>query len=561
VADFKDNKYFNPYKIISSPDWVYKSDIGTYSTEFIIIEDKIIFEKASGKPSLDDTKKALKILKSIVDQKFTYFKPHVVSDSREIKGADGDVRKYVAEFHRNHPVFESISLITSTFTKALFSIVKNLGIGDFKHWKVYRNEKYCIDEILEGEIIIGQSQNNNNEYDLIYKALADISTNKFSYDKLIDKTKNNEELSSAIQAIQLIKEENKLKADRLDLTVEVPNTEIQSSSILFKSILENTDTVVALMDEEFDIINTNANFNEFFNAKEVKEKNLTQFLKIEEINYKILAHEHRTKFISKYEEKTISCKLYKIENLGDYTYTIFIGEDISEKENLKASEQKLLNELQEQNFKLLKVNHLLSHEINHQIASLSQILNEFKISTSRDSNLEQMISKVQNDLNLSLSRVNNTLFNSDQSNYQVPIKDENLLELENLKIALIDDDEITNLLNTKVLSKNLPECELKVFQDARLALSSIEQKEYLPDIILLDLYMPEMNGFEFLKSFSKLEFEIIPMIFMLSSSRDPEEIAMANSFNTVKAYFTKPLSKDKIKDILKTYELDVPLKR
>lgn len=553
MSDFKQNKLLNKYKILSSKDWSYKNDLGTYSSELIIIEDKIIFENAYGKPNLEDTKQAVKIIKKVVDQHFTYFKPHFISDSREIKGADADVRKYVAEFHKGNPMFESISLIANTFTKALFSIVKNLGIGDFKDWKVYRNENYCIDEILQGEVIIGQSQN-NNEYELLYKALADLSNNKFSYERLINKTKSNEELSSVIQAIQIINDENKLIPNKLDLTVDASEADVKSTSILFKSILENTETVVALMDESFGIINANEKFNDFFRVENVKSKTLDRFLTIDDINYKNLTLENHTQFLSRYEEKTISCKLYKIEDLGEHTYNILIGEDVSEKESLKASEQKLLNELQEQNFKLLKVNHILSHEINHQIASLSQILSESRVSMTRDSYVEQMITKVQDDLNLSLNRVNNVLFNSDDVQIKYPSKEIKTSEQKDkLKIFLIDDDEITNFLNEKILNVNLPNCEIKVFINAGEALAAMENGENIPDIILLDLYMPIMDGFEFLKAFETLKLIDVPKVFMLSSSRDPEEIAMANSFNMVNGYYAKPLSKDKVKDMVKLY--------
>lgn len=549
----KHRKYLSDYKVINSSEWVYKSLDGSYTTEFFIIEDKIIFESAFGKPNLKDTKAALKIVVELISEHFTLFKPHYISDSRKIKGADQEVRRYVAEFHKNNPIFESVSLIASTFTKALFSIVKNIGIGDFKNWKVYRNEQYCIDEILQGEFIIGQSLSRNLEYELIYQALADISTNVFSYEELIEKTESNEELRSVIQAIQLIDEENRFRDNQLDLSGEIRNSNIQSTSILFKSILENTDTLVALMDEENNVINVNRNFSDFFETQSFSSKKLDDFLVIGETNYSLLDIEKYSQFISKYQLKTLSCKLYKIENLDGNTYVIFMGEDISEKEVLKASQEKLLNELQQQNFKLLRANHLLSHEINHQIASLSQILNEFKTSDIGDSNVGKMITKVQSDLNASLKDMNQTLFESDYTDLFDESNPKIIEQKKSLKVLLIDDDEITNLLNDKILKNNLVDCQLTVEVNAKKALELIKSNTYLPDIIILDLYMRMMDGFDFLECYKHLKLVKKPMIFVVSSSRDPKEIARAKSYDDVKTYYSKPLSNDKVKGILKSF--------
>ena len=314
------NHLLKKYKIIESQDWVYNSHDGTYSTELVIIEDRIIFENAYGKPNLFDTKAALKIVKKIVQEKFKNQKPHYVSDSRNIKGADGEVRKYVAEFHRGNTIFESVSLIATPFTKALFSIAKNLGVSDLQNWNLYRNENYCIDEILEGEIIIGEKQS-STEYDLIYKTLADISSNEFSYESLINNTNSNQELNSILQAIQIINHENDGN------TAGAVNSLNRESGIMFKSVLENTESIVALMNQDLQLIKTNSNFKDFFESEPIKDSKFGDFVTLDDKYSNELENEKHTSCTIKHNNRSLLCKLYKVEHQEE-THIIFIGEDI-----------------------------------------------------------------------------------------------------------------------------------------------------------------------------------------------------------------------------------------
>lgn len=219
MSNNKENSLFNDYRVVSSPDWTYKNSFGTYSTELTIIEGKIIFEKAYGNPSLEDTKAVINIILEIIDQHFVNFKPYYISDTRNVKGADAEVRSFLVDFHRDNHIFESVSLIANMITRALFRIVKSLGVSSFKNWKIYPNEKNCIDEILKGEVILEQSQE-ESEYTPIYNALAGLSNKDISYEQLIDRTQNNEELSSVIQAFQIIIEEHKSKNTEFDLNIE-----------------------------------------------------------------------------------------------------------------------------------------------------------------------------------------------------------------------------------------------------------------------------------------------------------------------------------------------------
>ena len=116
------------------------------------------------------------------------------------------------------------------------------------------------------------------------------------------------------------------------------------------------------------------------------------------------------------------------------------------------------------------------------------------------------------------------------------------------KTLLIDDNRIDNLINKKILQNNQFAQDIEVFDSARLALIHLQQSvadfEDLPDVIFLDIKMPEMDGFEFLEEFEKLIKNISKkcQVLMLSSSMDPYDTKRASENLTVKSLLNKPLS-------------------
>lgn len=116
-------------------------------------------------------------------------------------------------------------------------------------------------------------------------------------------------------------------------------------------------------------------------------------------------------------------------------------------------------------------------------------------------------------------------------------------------VMLVDEDEIDNIINQKIMESNNFSERILVFQAGQDALDYLQkhrnEPDNLPEIIFLDINMPIMDGFQFLEEFEKLEKGIVhdkSKVIMLSSSISPKDIDRAASNRFVKKYLNKPLN-------------------
>src|SRR5690606_27619517 len=121
-------------------------------------------------------------------------------------------------------------------------------------------------------------------------------------------------------------------------------------------------------------------------------------------------------------------------------------------------------------------------------------------------------------------------------------------------IMLIDDDTITNFLNEMLINELAITNQLIVTTDGHKALEEIKAHQsegVLPDLILLDVNMPVLNGFEFLKKYNELDFQDkdSPLIVMLTTSLNEGDKDKAKKLN-VKDYMSKPLTKENMLGLL-----------
>lgn len=126
-------------------------------------------------------------------------------------------------------------------------------------------------------------------------------------------------------------------------------------------------------------------------------------------------------------------------------------------------------------------------------------------------------------------------------------------------ILLVDDDEVTNFINEKLIGRMGITDHVHTSRHGKAALKFIEENfrnskptdPVCPQLILLDINMPVMDGFEFMEKFNACEDEKKNQmkIVMLTSSEDERDLAKARSLNVQKV-ICKPLTEDKLRSVM-----------
>jgi CheY-like chemotaxis protein len=126
-------------------------------------------------------------------------------------------------------------------------------------------------------------------------------------------------------------------------------------------------------------------------------------------------------------------------------------------------------------------------------------------------------------------------------------------------VMLIDDNEIDNLINQKIIEASGICKNILTHTSGRSGIEFLRNMEKLgdsvlgtlPEIIFLDIDMPLMDGFQFLEEFEKLSQQTkdYSKIIILTSSINPQDIGKSKKYEYVRQYFNKPLTQDGLKKL------------
>lgn len=125
-------------------------------------------------------------------------------------------------------------------------------------------------------------------------------------------------------------------------------------------------------------------------------------------------------------------------------------------------------------------------------------------------------------------------------------------------VLLIDDDDISNFLTTTVIKSTNLVNHIEVCNNGFAVLTylknHLESTGTVPDLILLDLDMPEIDGIDFLKAYREtINYVKASVIIILSTSENLRDSEKVKKYPEVEVHLNKPLKKECFQFIIDKY--------
>lgn len=121
-------------------------------------------------------------------------------------------------------------------------------------------------------------------------------------------------------------------------------------------------------------------------------------------------------------------------------------------------------------------------------------------------------------------------------------------------VCLIDDDAVFIFAIKRIFKMSNVCKNFTVYNDGEEAINGLHQTtasgKDIPELILLDINMPIMDGWQFLDEFIKLKTSKKITLYMVSSSVDPVDFIKAKEYALVKGFLVKPITIETLMDVV-----------
>lgn len=121
-------------------------------------------------------------------------------------------------------------------------------------------------------------------------------------------------------------------------------------------------------------------------------------------------------------------------------------------------------------------------------------------------------------------------------------------------ILLVDDNKIDNFFHERAIAKSGAADHIVIKDSAEEALGYLKSGQALPQVILLDINMPGMDGWAFIREYKKLGItEKCLIVVMISDFDEPDDEMLETVKDILSLYRQKPVTKEMLEGILEEY--------
>ena len=240
--------------------------------------------------------------------------------------------------------------------------------------------------------------------------------------------------------------------------------------------------------------------------------------------------------------KKIKMKLYNKTSGDGSLRDQFSDSTISEGEDKNPSE-----------IKLKEISRINSHHIRHSNAKILNVLDLLEKGQIESEDAIQIIARMSENIEQDTIAINSLLIDQKRSSTGNNVV---VLDKPVSHIWLVDDDITVNYVHKRIMEKDLG-LKVTTFSDPVKALDQLKRNQDIPDLIFLDINMPGVDGFAFMKQI--LGSHPSMKVIILSSSVAAEDVSTALSFNQVISYYTKPLRPEMVDQLRSANSIDTAL--
>ena len=122
-------------------------------------------------------------------------------------------------------------------------------------------------------------------------------------------------------------------------------------------------------------------------------------------------------------------------------------------------------------------------------------------------------------------------------------------------VVVVDDDEDDQFIISQAFQRCSPECQLKTLGGGSELLTTLDEAEQLPSLILLDLNMPRMSGLETLKRIRQQSaYQSLPVVILTTSDQASDRQAAADW--KANGFITKPATMKGYNEVIERLQQD-----